>query len=213
MTPLRIGIFVMAFPTRSETFIVTKVLKLLDAGCDVQIFTIVESKEWDAFAVLAGRDDVRARVHVVPPLAPWRKTLTTGAASVARTAVTHPRAFARYLEHCWRTRRDSPTSLVTKIYTRLPFVGYELDILHIEFDAQAIGIADLREYLNCRVLLSSRGTLQQLSLLDRDPDACAQLFRHVDGYHFISRFLEANTSNLGLPRDVPTWLIEPAIDL
>jgi colanic acid/amylovoran biosynthesis glycosyltransferase len=36
----------------------------------------------------------------------------------------------------------------------------------------------------------------------------------VDAYHFISKYLQANTHKLGLAPDlVPEWLIEPAIDL
>jgi len=210
---LRIGIFVMTFPQVSETFIVTKVLKLLDAGFDVHIFTIVESAHWDSFEVLRDRDDVRARVHVVPPLEARPLPMLRGAFEVARTAIKHPADLARLVRHSWGHRHEHPSSLLKAIYTRIRFVGVKLDILHIEFDTQGYGIADLRDYLRCRVLLSSRGTFQQLSLLDRAPEAPAYLFRYVDGYHFISRFLERNTALLGLPASVPRWLIEPAIDL
>jgi colanic acid/amylovoran biosynthesis glycosyltransferase len=202
----------MTFPQRSETFIVTKVLKLLDAGFDVHIFTVTESAHWDAFEVLAGRDDVRARVHVVPPLAPHR-ALTRGTVEVLKTAAAHPRSFARYIGHSWKTRHETTTSFLKSLYVRLRFVGYELDILHVEFDAQGIGIVDLKEFLGCHVLCSARGTFQQLSVLDTKPDACDYLFRYVDGYHFISQFLDENTHHLGLPSDVPTWRVEPAIDL
>ena len=210
---LRIGIFVMAFPRHSETFIVTKVLKLLDAGCDVHIFTMAPSDDWDQFAVLAGRDDVRRRIHQVPPIGPWRRTLTAGAAQLLKTALEHPVSFARFASHSWKARRETPLGFLKALYSRAHFIGHELDILHVEFDAQGVGVADLKEVLGCRVLLSSRGTFQQLSTLDRVPDACAYLFRYADGYHFISRFLEANTEHLGMPREMPRWLVEPAIDL
>ncbi|MDX2089248.1 MAG: glycosyltransferase family 4 protein [Kofleriaceae bacterium] len=211
--PLRIGIFVMAFPRQSETFIVTKVLKLIDAGFDVHIFTFQESTQWDAFDVLAGRDDVRARVHVVPPLRPLGRVLSRGIVDVAKTAVTHPRSFARFVRHNWESRAESPFGFAKSIYFRLRFVGHELDILHIEFDSQALGVADLKRYLSCHVLLSARGTFQMHTVLDDIPDAPARMFRYVDGYHFISSFLDNNTRKLGLPAEIPTWQIEPAIDL
>jgi hypothetical protein len=66
----RIGIFVIRFPAPSETFIVTKVLGLLDAGFDVRIFTAGPSPSWDRFAVLAGRQDVHRRVYCAPPIRP-----------------------------------------------------------------------------------------------------------------------------------------------
>lgn len=211
--PLRIGIFVMAFPRSSETFIVTKVLKLLDAGFDVQVFTFAESTQWDAFDVLQGRDDVRARVHVVPPLRPAKRVLSEGLVEIVRTAVDHPRAFARFVQHSWNHRTETPFGFLRSLYFRLRFVGRELDILHIEFDSQALGIADLKAYLDCHVLFSARGTFQMHTILDDDPEACARIFRYVDGYHFISRFLDGNTRALGLPAEIPTWRIEPAIDL
>jgi colanic acid/amylovoran biosynthesis glycosyltransferase len=211
--PVRIGLFVMMFPQISETFIVTKMLKLLDAGFDVHVFSFTESPHWDAFDVLVGRDDVRARVHVVPPVAPWSRVLTRGAAAMVKAAAMHPRSFARYVAHNWRTRHETTSGFLKSLYLRSHFVGHDLDILHIEFDAQGIGIADLKEYLGCHVLCSARGTFQQLSVVDTTPDASAYLFRYADGYHFISRFLDENTHHLGLPVEVPTWQIEPAIDL
>lgn len=211
--PLRIGIFVMAFPRQSETFIVTKVLKLIDAGFDVHVFTVTESTQWDAFEVLEGRNDVRARVHVVPPLRPRPKILSRGLVDVARVAVKHPRAFARFVYHNWQSRAETPFGFAKSVYFRLPFVGHELDILHVEFDSQALGVADLKRYFACHLLFSARGTFQMHSILDETPDAPARIFRYVDGYHFISSFLDNNTRKLGLPGEIPTWQIEPAIDL
>jgi colanic acid/amylovoran biosynthesis glycosyltransferase len=120
---------------------------------------------------------------------------------------------SRLVGHAWRHRREPASRFLQATYLKSAFIGYELDILHVEFDAQAIGVADLKTFLQCKLLLSARGTFQQLSTLDSTPDALSYLFRYVDGYHFISRFLERNTRALGLPGSIPTWLIEPAIDL
>jgi colanic acid/amylovoran biosynthesis glycosyltransferase len=209
----RIGIFVIRFPAPSETFIVTKVLGLLDAGFDVRIFTAGPSPSWDRFAVLAGRQDVHRRVYCAPPIRPLWKVFTVGLLQVFGKAFRHPVAFARFVRHHWRNRRYPQVGFWKGIYTRLHFVGHELDVLHVEFDTQAIGVIDLKEYLGCKVLLSSRGTFQKTRVLDQYPDAPRYLYRYVDGYHFISEYLRANTRRLGLADSVPTWLIEPAIDL
>jgi colanic acid/amylovoran biosynthesis glycosyltransferase len=211
--PQRIGIHVMRFPTASETFIVTKVLGLLDAGFDVHIFTEMPSTHWDRFAVLAKRSDIRQRVHFAPPSRPWWKVLTQGLAAVLKKAIQHPADFARFVRHNWRHRHTLPAGFAKSVYGRVHFVGHSLDILHVEFDTQALGIADLKDYLRCKLLLSSRGTFQKTSVLDRFPDAPRYLHKHVDGYHFISEYLRANTYRLGLDRATPTWLIEPAVDL
>lgn len=205
-TPLRIGLFVIAFPRASETFIVTKVLKLLDKGFDVQIFALSGQADWSSFAALEGRQDVRQRVHVAPP-----RSLGAGAEQLLRHAVRAPTELARLAAHRWRHRRDNPSGLLRPLYEQVMFAGYALDILHVEFDYQGVNVADLKEYFGCRLLLSSRGVFQRTSTY-RD-ETRDYLFRYVDGYHFISRALDHNTHNLGLPGDVPCWLVEPATDL
>lgn len=211
--PIIVGIAVIKFPAPSETFIVTKILGLLDAGLDVQIFAEETSSAWDRFAILNNRQDVRQRLHIGPPLRPLRKVLSTGLLKVLGTFLRHPLALARFVAHNWRHRKSLPMGFLKGIYTRLHFVGQKLDILHIEFDAQAINWIDLKDYLGCKILLSGRGTFQKHSVYDTFPSALKLLFQHVDGYHFISNYLRGNMARLGLPTSVPTWLIEPAIDM
>lgn len=209
----RLAIAVQRFPAPSETFIVTKVLGLLDRGFDVQIFTAAPGDRWDRFGILAGREDVRRRIHVAPPTDSMRRVVTAGLPCLLRALIRHPRALLRFARHCWAHRRRHPLGFLKALYTRLHYVGQQVDILHIEFDTQALGLTDLKHYLSCKVLLSARGTFQKTTVLDRYPDAPAQLFRDADGYHFISHYLRENTRRLGLPAHVRTWVIEPAIDL
>ncbi|HEC23996.1 MAG TPA: colanic acid biosynthesis glycosyltransferase WcaL [Chloroflexi bacterium] len=211
--PLRLGIYVMRFPVSSETFIATKVAGLLDAGFDVHIFAHERSNEWDRFEMLRDRLDIRSRIHYAPPARPWWKITTVGLWHLLRKAIRHPGAFVRYILHNWRNRHEHPLGFWKAVYERLAFVGHDLDILHVEFDTQALSVVDIKHYLGCKLLLSTRGTFQKTSVLDRFPGAPAYLYRHVDGYHAISRYLLENAYRLGLSRSVPIWLIEPAIDL
>ncbi|MBC7812728.1 MAG: glycosyltransferase family 4 protein [Burkholderiales bacterium] len=210
-----IGIYVQRFPVPSETFIVTKVLGLLAAGFDVRIFAAAPSDHWGRFAALNGDvgDDVRQRLHIAPPTRPLSKMLTRGIAQVLRTALVHPLDFGRLMLHSWRTRHDSTQGFLRGVYSRVNFVGHRVDVLHVEFDAQGVNIADMKDYLHCRLLLSARGTFQMTTVPDWFPGVFDYLFRYVDGYHFIGDFLRENTRRLGLPNDVPTWLIYPAVDL
>src|SRR6476469_7283387 len=137
----------MTFPQASETFIVTKFLKLLEAGFDVHVFSVSESKHWDVFDVLSGRDDVRERVHVLAPVSRSVRSLAEGGTTLLRTAARHPGSFAPYLAHNWRVRHETRHGFLESVYLRSVFVGHDLDILHIEFDAQGLGIADLKDYL------------------------------------------------------------------
>jgi len=211
--PLKIGVVVMRFPVPSETFIVTKVVGLIDAGFDVQIFANAPSHDWDRFDILRDRPNIRRRVHLAPPFRPLWKVLTVGAFRLLKTALARPADFLRFVRHNRQQRKENPLGFLKGIYTRLHFVGQKLNVLHIEFDTQALTLVDLKAYLNCKLLLSSRGTFQKTSVLDRFPDAPQVLYRYADGYHFISTYLHDNARRLGLPESTPTWLIEPAIDL
>lgn len=211
LRPPRIGLFVIAFPRASETFIVTKVLKLVENGFDVQIFTLSPDADWESFEVLEGRDDVRERVCIAPPLSLSSSALTLGLRQITARALRHPGEFARLAAHTLEHRNEHRRWWAKSLYERAMFIGHQLDILHIEFDYQGLEIADLKDYFGCRLLLSARGTFQKSSTFRSG--ACEYLFRYADGYHVISRYLEDNIRRLGLPPDVPTWRIEPAIDL
>ena len=211
--PLTIGIYVIRFPTASETFIVTKVLGLLEAGFDVRIFTQEPSQQWIRFAILQDRPDIRRRVFTAPPSRVVLKVLARGTYELVKTAVRHPVAFGRFVLHNWRHRHELPFGFLKGVYTRLHFVSHRLDVLHVEFDTQALEVADLKEYLHCKLLFSARGAFQATSVLDKFPNALVHLHKYVDGYHFISQYLRENMRRLGLPSSVRTWLIEPAIDL
>jgi colanic acid/amylovoran biosynthesis glycosyltransferase len=212
MTATRIGIFVVAFPRSSETFIVTKVLGLLDAGFDIQIFVTQASDDWDRFASLDLERRVRGRVHLLPAARPrWRALLEAGRLFVAKLA-SHPIALVRFVTHNARSRGEHGMGFLGGIAWRLPFVGSQLDVLHVEFDVQGVALADLKRYLGCRLLLSARGTAQRTGGWQADPSALPHLMAQADGYHFISRFLQENTHRLGYPRHMPAWLIAPAID-
>ena len=210
---LKIGIFVMTFPAPSETFIVTKVLGLLDAGIDVRIFANYPSLHWDKFDILKGREDIKALISYKLPTRPLWKVLTAGLGRLMLKAIRHPGAFWHLVQDSWQHRTETHLSFLQRIYILSLFVGHSLDILHIEFDTQALDVIDVKTFLGCKILLSSRGTFQKTSVLDQYPDAPKFLYRYVDGYHFISEYLRDNAYKLGLSPEVPYWLVKPAIDL
>jgi colanic acid/amylovoran biosynthesis glycosyltransferase len=203
--PLKIGLFVIAFPRASETFIVTKVLKLLEHGFDVQIFALSDQGDWSSFSVLDGRNDIRDRVHIAAARS------VVGLSTLAGNVFRNPGQFINLAAHRWRHRRETPSGFLRPLYVQAMFAGTKLDVLHVEFDYQGIGIADLKAYFDCRLLLSSRGSFQRTSTFRSE--ARDYLFRYADGYHFISKSLDDNVHQLGLPSEIPCWHVEPAVDL
>jgi colanic acid/amylovoran biosynthesis glycosyltransferase len=210
---MRIGLFLIQFPAPSETFIVTKVIGLLAAGVDVRIFTAHASPHWERFEILKGRDDIRRRVRVLPPADSIWKAIVTGMPRLIGAAIRCPFAFLRYVRHNWRHRHQNPLGFWRALYLRSPFVGQQLDILHIEFDSQGAHLVDLKEYFNCKLLLSSRDVMQRVSTFYSVPDLPARLFRFADGYHVLAEWLRGNLLNLGLSSRVLVRIIPPAIDV
>ena len=170
-----IAIYVARFPAASETFIVSKVLGLLEAGFGVQIFANQRGGDWDSFGILSAHPNMRRRVHVMPPFDSLPKIATLGVWRVLRSVLRHPFGFARLVRHCWRFRDENPLGFLKAIYLRLMFVGQRADVLHIEFDTQAHSMTDVKHYLGCKLLLSGRGTFQKTSVIDRFPDAPARI--------------------------------------
>lgn len=209
----RIGIYVINFPRSSETFIVTKVLGLLDRGFDVTIFCAAKGGDWDKFQILQNRADVRQRIVYSP-----RRPSKVGSAIatvklLAEKAISQPRQLLHLLTSSWRNREQLPMPFWANISQGALFIGHKLDILHIEFDVQGLSIVGVKPVLGCKILLSSRGEHHRSTLVDNYPQGMKTLFQYADGYHFISEYLHRSTLDAGLPPQLPTWLISPAIDL
>ena len=210
-----IGIVVPEFPVPSETFIVTKVLGLLERGYDVQLFTTRPSRYWDRFGNLNGREDVRGRIHISvfryrqDPVrlfgyAFWRLLIT---------AIRHPVGLVLLIAYQRRESGITKLNVLMQVLHKLMFVGKEIDILHIEFDAQAFGMAGLKTFLGCRLVLSARGAVSGTTVTTTHPGFYHYIFSHVDHYHFISAYLHKELMAAGMPEHIPFTIIEPAIDL
>lgn len=211
----KIGIIVQNFPVPSETFIVTKVLGLIDNGFDVEIFSVNKSVYWDTFDVLKNRDDVKKRVTA--SLLQYKdntiKLIICSLWEIFKKLLLHPVPFYRLVKHVQKKIKDRPLKFADQFLYSLMFVGKKPDVIHIEFDAQGYGRADLKDYLHCKLVLSSRGDIRRTSVLKRYPEFYPYIFSKVDHYHFISKYLHEQALKAGLASHTPISLIEPAIDL
>jgi len=209
----KIGIYVLSFPRSSETFIVTKILGLLDLGFDITLFCHSEAGDWDKFTVLNDRPDVRARMVYGPKKRSRLASVFAALGMFADKSLRHPAALMAMLRLTWAERSDIPSPLWSAIYARLFLVGHKLDIFHVEFDVQGDVVVGIKKLLGAKVLLSGRGEHRRNTIVDQYPLAMKYLFDHADGYHFISEYLYRSTLEAGLSPSMPTWFIQPAIDL
>jgi colanic acid/amylovoran biosynthesis glycosyltransferase len=210
---LSIGIYLIAFPVLSEPYLVSRVLGLLDAGVDVHLFTAQPGTDWDAFPEIRSfRETLHKRIHSAPPPRPLVRVLVEGTVHLLITALRYPRAFARFVAHCWQHRHTNPRGFLVALYTRLNFVGAAIDMLHIEFDTQAYAVADLKTYLGRKLILGSWMPYGKTSVAQQHPDALPYLYQHVDAYHFASHYLLSHALEQGFDSGILHCVIPATVD-
>lgn len=207
---MRLVLIVPRFPRVSETFIVNKFVGLIDAGWDVHVVCQKASlEEWEHFPPLAGRPELKARVHeqwrheprwLVPAL--WLPAFLA-------TAVRAPRRTTRY----WRAVRSRfGWRTVKQFYMDAAIIALQPDILHFEFGALAVGRTYLKAALDCCLSVSFRGYDISYAGLE-NPDHYTRLWENADALHVLGRDLWQRALRRGCPPDKLHVLIPPAIDV
>jgi colanic acid/amylovoran biosynthesis glycosyltransferase len=197
---------VPAFPKLSESFIVSKVVGLLETGWDVHVVCRVsEPAEWRHFPRV-DRAKLSGRVHVAPPARPrWRAV-----ASAVTTASTlrRPRRLARYLAR--GAARLGP-SIFARAYLDAHLIRLAPDLVHFEFGSLAVDRMYLKELLGCVTVASFRGYDINYVGLD-DPGYYQDVWERADAVHFLGEDLRSRAIARGCPPRKPHVLIPPAID-
>jgi colanic acid/amylovoran biosynthesis glycosyltransferase len=207
---MRLLLVVPSFPKLSETFIVAKVLGLLERGYDVHVACDrSDEREWARFPRLAARADMRARVHRNWPTAQkWRAGLAAPAA-LASVATRAPAATRRYL----RVRPFAgPLRTLRGLYQDASVLAARPDVLHFEFGALAVGRMHLKRTLGARVAVSFRGADLNYIGLER-PDFYDEVWRDADALHFLGQDLWRRAQRRGCRPDARHACIAPAIDV
>lgn len=206
---MRLVLVVPRFPRLSETFIVNKFVGLVDAGWDVHIVCgQAVPEDWQRSAALAGRPDLRRRVHEQWRHEPrWVVVLLWLPVFVA-TLFRAPRVTINYLRALWPRFGLKTAGL---FYLDAAIIALKPDILHYEFGALAVGKEYLKDALDCRLGASFRGYDLNYAGLE-DPDHYAGLWAAVDTVHVLGRALWVQALRRGCPPGKPHALIPPAID-
>lgn len=212
----KIGIVVINFPVTSETFILTKVIGLIENNYDIYIFSSNKSKNWENF--LSNKDiiDKIKKKIILSPFAYKKnifKFIIKSVKLILEKFILYPKLFIYTFMSEYNFHKTHGTSFLNNFLYKLTFIGYTLDILHIEFDFQAFGLMNLKHICGAKLILSGRGSIDRTSMPYRYKNFYHEIFSKVDYYHFISHYLYKEAVKNGLSEKVPWKLIEPAIDL
>ncbi len=207
---MRLVLIVPRFPRVSETFIVNKFVGLIDAGWDVHIVCQKASPEaWEHFPPLAGRPELKARVHEQWRHEPRWVALILWLPVFLATLARAPRDVARY----WRAVRSRfGWRTIKQFYMDAAIIALRPDILHFEFGAPAVGRTYLKAVLGCCLSVSFRGYDISYAGLE-DPNYYARLWEDTDALHVLGRGLWQRALRRGCPPDKLHVLIPPAIDV
>jgi colanic acid/amylovoran biosynthesis glycosyltransferase len=206
----RLALIVPAFPKTSETFIVSKVIGLLELGWDVHVVCgRSEESEWERFPQLRPTRDLRRRVHVAWPHRPTWKAAALAPAAAASSLLTAPGSTVRFARR--GGRRYGASGMLKRFYLESDLIRLAPDVVHFEFGALAPGRMYLRQLLGCRVVVSFRGYDLNFVGLDH-PGHYNPVWETADAFHFLGRDLRNRALRRGCPPDRLYSLIPPAID-
>ena len=204
---MRVGLVVSTFPQLSETFVVSKVLGLVERGVDAHVVCRDSGAErWAAFGPDHPVHALRERVHMAPSVFPRSKVPRVMVGGVVELGRRSP-------SELWHALRVGPPSTVARhLFLDAPLIGLAPDVVHFEFGALAVGREDLGRRLGCALTVSFRGS--DLSYIGLDaPDFYAKLWETVDGVHVLGQALWARARERGAPANLAHTAIPPAVNV
>lgn len=206
---MRLVLAAERFPAPSETFIVAKVLALLERGHDVHVVCrFSDAEAWDVYGSLRDRHDVRARVHV----SRVGKDVTNVIEAVKRLGGLAERgvpAISRYVRDA--ARQVGWRKVVRHTVLESWFIALRPDLVHFEFGNQAVQHMHLKPLLGCPFTVSFRGfDLNYVGL--SHPGFYDGVWAAADRVHFLGEDLRRRAAARGCPPTMPHVLIPPALD-
>jgi colanic acid/amylovoran biosynthesis glycosyltransferase len=205
----RIILIVPSFPKTSETFIVSKVLGLLNRGWDMHVVCGgSDLNTWNRFPELAHRNDIHQRIHVAWPHRPRWFALLLIPVAIVRCLLAQPSLTWRYL--CLGKNLFG-LDILRRLYLDADLIVLKPDLVHFEFGTLAVGRTYLKQLLNCRIVVSFRG--YDLNYIGLDNSSYYhEVWEQADWLHLLGEGLWQRAVQRGCSPDQAHALIAPAIN-
>ena len=199
----KIGLVLANTPGYSETFFVSKIKGLAEAGNEVVLF----AKRSGDLSWLP------KSVKVVQPYGVSTNKAVQAVKTifvVMWTFLTAHKA-TKKLVSLEKEDRASKMEIFKKIYLNAHILPYRLDWLHFGFAAMGIGHENTAMAIGAKAAVSFRG--YDIGIFPiRHPNCYSKLFAKLDKVHSISDDLYNMALGLGLSEAIPYQKITPAID-
>lgn len=206
---MKVALVLSSFPQSSETFIVSKIIGLVESGIQVDVICRhFDSEAWRGFSRLWSIPRSRMRVRVAWPLRPAWLLPLLGPLSLVRVILANPAGARRYLTGGWRR---FGFKVFRRLYVDADFLIARPDVTHFEFGTLAARRMYLRDLIGCRVVVSFRGF--DLNFAEADsPNYYQEVWKSADAVHCLGDHLWSRAQRRGCPGSKRKVLIPPAVD-
>ena len=196
---MKIGIVLAKPPGYTETFFRSKIAGLQENGFEVSLYCFEKDPNFS-----------------LCPVFPKPSLSTNPFYQLILFIVTYTKLLGS-LNSVWRfirLERKAGTSFLDiwkKLYLNAHILMSKVDWLHFGFATLAVEREFLAEAVQAKMAVSFRGFDIDVYPL-KNPDAYNLLWRKVDKVHSISKYLLHKSYKLGLPKEKPFSIINPAVN-
>ena len=205
----RLVLVVSDFPKLSESFIVSKFLGLLELGWDVYVVCgSSDPAQWRNFPDLERHPEARRRVRVNWPHRPRFLAALLVPWAMIWCLCRNSTGTVNYLR---RGARRFGAGVLRGLYLDAAIVALKPEVVHFEFGALAVERMQLKQFLDCKVIVSFRGYDLNFAGLEK-ADYFDEVWDQADALHLLGADLWRRALRRGCPAGKPHTLIPPAID-
>jgi len=206
----KICMVVPVFPRTSETFIVSKFLRLRKKGFNVAAFSHSKSTDWHYFPYLKKSKNLKRCIYCQWPVHPrWLVPLAWPVTFLQALMQNFKGTVFYFKQGC---KNLDIFNLLKNFYLDQPLIRFGPDIVHFEFGALAKEKMYLNDLLGCKIVVSFRGyDLNFVGITEKS--FYDEIFNNADMIHFLGTDLVKRAERRGYDGSTPYRLIPPGIDI
>ena len=205
---MRIAIVVNSFPKISETFIFNKVSQLISSGWDVTVIAHNKTNDKDFF-----QEQMR-NIEVDLRYTNWNIGGLSSFMILCLYIISNFWTVAKIFVQVQKREGGVNKDTLKRTLKLIPFFKKKFDIVHFEYSGLAIQYLAELDYLDCKKVISCRGTAELIKpLFDKNrSEELRKLMVKIDAAHCVSQNMRNTLVKYDLPFE-KSFVNYPSIDV
>lgn len=205
---MRIAIVVNSFPKISETFIWNKVSQLISSGWEVTVIAHNKKNDQEFFQ----EQMQNTQVEVV--YSNWNRGGLSSYVMLCLYSISNFWTAAKIIVRVKKRDGGINRNTLKKTLKLIPFFKHKFDIIHFEYSGLAVQYLDELDYLDCKKVISCRGTAELIKpLFDKNRgEKLKRLMLKIDVAHCVSQNMRTTLVGYNLPFE-KSFVNYPSIDI